>query len=553
MSDGQGSLFDKPENAATFDGGGLKDGPLGRLMDDNFIRYASYVIRDRAIPDLADGLKPVQRRILHSLHENDDGKFIKVANIVGHTMQYHPHGDASIGDALVTLVNKGLLIEGQGNFGNVLTGDPAAAARYIECRLTDLARNHLFQNDLTQFSPSYDGRRKEPVSLPSRLPLLLMMGADGIAVGLSTRVLPHNFIELLEAQIAILDKKPFTVVPDFRQGGLMDAAEYENGTGRVRVRSRIDRRGDDALVVRSVPPTVTTDSLIASIETAAKKKSLKLKAINDFTAENVEIEILLAADQDPEKTIQWLYAFTQCEVALASRIVVIDRERPVEMNLEQVLKANTRTLVKTLRRQLEARNRDCLARLHHLTLVQLFVEERVYKRIEECTSYPAVQKAVLDGVSAFRKQLRRDVTGKDVEMLLGIKIKKISRYDMDKNRKEIGDLEKELLTIEKHLEAIVPYTKRYLRSLIREFAATHPRRTEIQSFDTIEKRDLTASELTLQHDAEKGYVGHGIEGAPVLTCSSLDKVLVVFGDGRYKVMTPPEKLFVEGLQHCDLL
>lgn len=545
MSDGQGTLFEEPEKCP--------DGPLRRLMDDNFLRYASYVIRERAIPDLADGLKPVQRRILHSLSEKDDGKFIKVANIVGHTMQYHPHGDASIGDALVALVNKGFLIEGQGNFGNVLTGDPAAAARYIECRLTDLAREHLFQKELTRFVPSYDGRREEPVALPARLPLLLMTGADGIAVGLSTRILPHNFIELLHAQIAILDRKPFEVVPDFRQGGVMDPAEYDNGTGRVRVRARIEQRGQQALVVSSVPPGVTTESLVASIEAAAKKKSLKLKAINDFTAENVEIEIVVGPDQDLTQMTQWLYAFTQCEVALASRIVVIDRERPVEMTVEQVLRANTRSLVKTLRRDLEARCRDRLTRLHHLTLVQLFVEKRIYKQIEECKTYPAVQGAVHDGIMAFRDRLRRDVTGKDIEMLLGIKIKRISRYDLERNRREIGEIEKELVTIQKYLDAMVPYTKRFLKSLIREYADRYPRRTEILSFEAIEKRDLTASELTLQHDTDKEYVGHAISGTPLLQCSSLDKLLIVFGDGRYKLMHPPEKLFVEGLQHCNLL
>ena len=272
--------------------GWREDGRLRRLIDDNFVQYAAYVIRDRAIPELTDGLKPVQRRILHSLRENDDGKFVKVANIVGHTMQYHPHGDASITDALVTLVNKQYLVEGQGNFGNLLTGDPAAASRYIECRLSELARNELFNDELTRFVASYDGRRKEPVTLPAKLPLLLMMGADGIAVGLSTRVLPHNFVELLQAQIAILQKKPFELLPDFRQGGLMDAAEYEQGTGRVRVRARIEAE-DGVVTVRSVPYGTTTDSVMASIEAAARKKKLALKSIDDFTAGAVEIRIVL--------------------------------------------------------------------------------------------------------------------------------------------------------------------------------------------------------------------------------------------------------------------
>jgi topoisomerase-4 subunit A len=549
-----GGGADGPGGGTTSGGGGWReDGHLRRLIDDNFIQYASYVIRDRAIPDLADGLKPVQRRILHSLQENDDGKFIKVANIVGHTMQYHPHGDASIADALVTLVNKRYVIEGQGNFGNLLTGDPAAASRYIECRLTDLARQHLFNAELTRFVPSYDGRRKEPVALPAKLPLLLMMGAEGIAVGLSTRVLPHNFGELLVAQIAILQKKPFEIFPDFRQGGMMDVSEYADGTGRVRLRSHIEVRSSNTLVIRSVPYGATTDSVIASIEAAAKKKSLRIKSINDFTAEAVEIEIVLAPDQDPDKTIQALYAFTQCETALASRIVVIEKNRPVEMTLSEVLKANTRTLVKTLKRELEAERRNLLEQLHHKTLVQIFVEHRIYKRIEQCKTYPDVQRAVLDGVTEHRELLRRDVTTKDVEMLLGVKIKRISLYDMNKNRKDIEDILAGIATAEKNLGDLTAYAIRFLRGLIKKYAGSYPRQAEIVGkFDAIAVRKLTANELTLHHDADKGYIGHDVSGDELFQCSSLDKLMVVWGDGRYKVMNPPDKLFVENLQHCAI-
>jgi topoisomerase-4 subunit A len=546
VSDGQSDLF--ANDGAT---GWRADGHLRRLIDDNFLQYASYVIRDRAIPDLVDGLKPVQRRILHSLKENDDGKFIKVANIVGHSMQYHPHGDASIGDALVALTRKGFLIEGQGNFGNIFTGDPAAAARYIECRLTPLARENLFNEELTEFVPSYDGRKKEPVFLPAKLPLLLMMGAEGIAVGLSTRVLSHNFIELLEAQIAILEKKPFELLPDFVQGGRMDASEYDKGAGRVRVRSTIDVVDARSLTIRTVCPGVTTDSLIASIEAAAKKKNLRIKSINDYTAEAVEIEIALGQDQDPEKMKQALYAFTLCEVALSSRIVVIDRDRPVEMNVESVLRANTKHLVKTLRRELEAERRHLLDKLQHMTLVQIFVENRIYKRIEEQKTYAAVQKAVLEGVNEHRALLRRDVTGNDVEMLLGIKIKRISRYDMDKNRKDIEIILTGLETVDKNLENLTAYAKRFLRGLIRQYAKAHPRRTELARFDQIEVRDLTATELTLSYDPEKGYLGHAVTGDELFLCSSLDKLVFVQADGRYRVVNPPDKLFVgKELAYC---
>lgn len=307
-------------------------GPLKDLVNQNFLQYASYVIRDRAIPDLDDGLKPVQRRILWSLHEKDDGRFIKVANIVGYCMQYHPHGDASIGEALVALANKQYLIEGQGNFGNLFTGDGAAAPRYIECRLTELARGEMFCDELTELVPSYDGRNEEPVTLPCKLPLLLMLGADGIAVGLSTHILPHNFIELLEAQVAILAKKPFEVLPDFQQGGLMDVSEYDRGQGRVRVRAVIEEKAKDVLAIREIPYGTTTDSLIASVEDAARKKKIKIKSIQDFTAEKIEIEVQLQPDEDPEKARQALFAFTQCEVALSSNIVVIRDRRPVVMN-----------------------------------------------------------------------------------------------------------------------------------------------------------------------------------------------------------------------------
>jgi len=526
-------------------GGWREDGDLRRLIDDNFIRYASYVIRDRAIPDLIDGLKPVQRRILYSLKEKDDGKFTKVANIVGHTMQYHPHGDASIADALVTLTKKRFLIEGQGNFGNVLTGDPPAASRYIECRLTELARENLFNDELTKFVPSYDGRNKEPVLLPAKLPLLLMMGAEGIAVGLSTRVLPHNFIELLEAQIAILDKKKFNVFPDFQQGGLMDVSEYAKGTGRVRLRSRVDVTGPRQLTVRSVPPGVTTDSLIVSIEAAAKKKNLKIKSIDDYTAESVEIAIALGQEQDAEKMKRALFAFTSCEVVLSSRIVVIDGDRPVELDVEQVLRSNTRHLVKTLKRELEAERRSLLDKLHFMTLVQIFVENRIYKRIEESKTYPDVQRAVLDGVNEHRDLLRRDVTGNDVEMLLAIKIKRISRYDMNRHRKGIEDILAGLETVDKHLSDLTGFTKRFLRALIRKYRDAFPRRTEMDAFDQIEVRDLTAHELTLRHDCEKGYIGHAVEGEELFLCSSLDKIVVVSGDGRYRVVSPPERMFVD--------
>lgn len=523
----------------------LGEGPLHRLMDGNFLQYASYVIRDRAIPEIEDGLKPVQRRILYSLNQNDDGRFIKVANIVGYTMQFHPHGDASIGDALVTLVNRGYLIEGQGNFGNIHTGDPAAAARYIECRLTDLAATQLFNDDLTDFIPTYDGRRKEPVVLPAKLPLLLMLGAEGIAVGLSTRILPHNFGELLQAQIAILQKKKFDLIPDFPQGGLMDMRDYDQGRGKVRLRAVIDQKDESTLVIRELPYGVTTESLIASVEDAIKKGKIKTKAIRDYTAEKVEIEIALPADADISQAIQTLYAFTQCEVSVSLRPIVIRDQRPVELTVHDILRHNTQRLVNLLRRELQIERRKIDEALQAASLVRLFILHRIYKRIEECTTAAAVRDAVLDGLAPFRDQLRRDITRADLDMLLAIPIRRISLYDLQKSRKEEDDLLADFDAVEKNLADVTAYTIRYLKNLYRDYADLHPRRTRTASFDAIEMRELTAREHHVVLDREKGYLGYGIAGEPLFHCSSYDKIILVWDDCRYRVIPPPEKLFVD--------
>lgn len=533
------------EPVAHVDEKDLGDGPLHRLMDGNFLQYASYVIRDRAIPELDDGLKPVQRRILHALNEKDDGRFIKVANIVGHTMQYHPHGDASIGDALVTLVNRGYLIEGQGNFGNIHTGDPAAAARYIECRLTDLAATQLFNDDLTDFIPSYDGRNQEPVVLPAKLPLLLMLGADGIAVGLSTRVLPHNFGELLQAQVAILQKKPFKLIPDFLQGGLIDAREYDEGRGKVRCRAVIDQKDEATLVIRELPYAVTTETLIASIEDAAKKGKLKTKAIRDYTAGKVEIEIALAPEADIQQAIQALYVFTQCEVSLSLRPIVIKEQRPVEMSVHDILRHNTKRLVELLRKELQIERKKIDEALQAASLVRLFIVNRIYKRIEECKTAPEVRQAVLDGLAPFRDQLRRDISAADLDMLLAIPIKRISLYDINKSKKEEDDLLADFAAVEQNLTDVTAYTIKYLKNLYRDYADLFPRKTKEAKFDAIEVRELTAEEHAVSLDREKGYLGHAVSGEPLFRCSSYDKLILVWNDCRYRVIPPPDKLFVD--------
>jgi topoisomerase-4 subunit A len=530
------------------------EGPLKRLMDQNFLQYAAYVIRDRAIPDLDDGLKPVQRRILFSLHQNDDGKFIKVANIVGYCMQFHPHGDASIGDALVTLANRQYFIERQGNFGNLITGDPAAAPRYIECRLTELARAEVFNDALTEFIPSYDGRKKEPVILPAKIPILLMLGAEGIAVGISTRILPHNFSELINAQINILNKQPFQVLPDFPQGGLMDARAYNNGRGHVLVRALIEKKNEHTLAIREIPVGTTTDTLIASIEDAAKRGKIKIKSIHDFTAESAEIEIHLPPEEELERAMETLYAFTQCQVQIPSRIVVIRDNKPVEMDVPAILKHNTSQLVNILKRELQRKRRNLIEDKHHKTLIRLFVENRIYKSLETCETPEEAQQSVRDGLQPYREELQHDITHEDIENLLGIAIRRISLFDLEKNRKEIEQINSELGEVELDLSGIVPYAVRYLRGLLRKYGADYPRRTRMAVFGEISERDLTASELTIQYDRQKGYIGHKISGDPLTICSPLDRLLLIWKDGRCKVVAPPDKLFVDSsLIYCEIL
>jgi topoisomerase-4 subunit A len=523
----------------------LPEDPLKDMVNDNFLQYASYVIRDRAIPQLEDGLKPVQRRILHALSEKDDGRFNKVANIVGHAMQYHPHGDASIEEALVNLVNKSYLIEGQGNFGNLYTGDPPAASRYIECRLTELARQEIFNPKLTVDTPSYDGRNREPLILPSKLPLLLMLGSEGIAVGLSTRILPHNFIELLKAQVAILQEKRFKLVPDFPQGGLMDASEYDRGNGKIKLRAKIEKRDSNKLVIREIPFSTTTESVIASIEEAVRKRRIKIRSLSDFTAAQVEILVTLSPGEDPEKAIAALYHFTQCEVTIHSNIVVIRGERPVQMDVEEVIRFNTAQLLSLLKQELELRRTELQDDLHWKSLIQLFIENRLYKRIEECETYEAVQQAVLKGLQPFRPQLTRDLTMEDVEMLLSLQIKRISKFDLKKNEDEKFKINQELKEVERRLKRLTNYAIEYLQRLIEKYSKQYKRKTQFTTAEEIDVRELTANELAIAYDSERGFLGYQVKAEPAFRCSPLDRLLLVWDTGRYQMIAPPDKLFVD--------
>jgi len=529
-------------------------GPMRELYDYNFRQYSAYVICSRAIPAVEDGLKPVQRRIMHSLWEKDDGRYTKVANIVGHAMQYHPHGDASIGDAIVVLANKlwgegkGYLIDGQGNYGSLYTGMPHAATRYIECRLTDLARKEVFNRKTTVFVPNYDGRKEEPVYLPAKIPLLLMMGADGIAVGLSTAILPHNFIELLEAEICLMQKKPFELYPDFQLGGIMDVSEYQDGLGKVKVRARIEPEEKSKLVITELPWGETTDSLSASIEDAIKKKKVQVRKIHDLTSETVRIELELQTGASQEKTMTALYAFTNCEKSIASRPIVLDEGRPRLMSVTDILKKNVERLMALTKKELEIRLGELDDLFHARTLDRIFIEERIYKRIEKEKTYEGVQKTVIDGFKPFRSELRRDVTGEDVERLLKLQIRRISQFDIDKNRQEIEAVKKEEKEVQDNLAHLKAFVVKYLKGLIKAYQKKYPRCTKIAkaAFKQVDVKAITACELTIRWDKENHYIGSGIRGGEELfKCSSLDELILIWKDGRFRKVQPEDKIFVD--------
>jgi len=540
--------------ASTAASGLTGHGPMRDLYDFNFRAYSAYVICDRAIPAVEDGLKPVQRRIMHSLWEKDDGKYTKVANIVGHAMQYHPHGDASIGDAIVVLANKlwgegkGYLIDGQGNYGSLYTGMPHAATRYIECQLTELARKEVFNKKTTDFVPNYDGRKEEPVYLPAKIPLLLMLGADGIAVGLSTSILPHNFIELLEAEICCIQKKKFQLFPDFQLGGIMDVSEYEDGLGKVKVRAVIENEDKNRLVITELPWGETTESLSNSIEEAIRKKKVAVRKIHDLTAAEVRIELELATGATQEKVKQALYAFTTCEKSISSRPIVLADGRPRLMTVTQIVQHNADRLMFLTKREQEIRLGELDDAFHARTLDRIFIEERIYKRIEAEKTLEGVQKTVVEGFKPFRKELRRDVTVEDVDRLLKIPIRRISQFDINKNRQDIEEILAEEKQVKDNLDHLRAFTVKYLKGLVSAYKKKYPRCSKIAdgAFVQADVRKLTASELTIRYDKENHYVGSGIRnGDELFKCSSVDKLLLVWKDGRYKMCPPDDKIFVD--------
>jgi topoisomerase-4 subunit A len=517
------------------------------MYSDYFLDYASYVILERAVPHLLDGLKPVQRRILHSLDELDDGRYNKVANVVGNTMKYHPHGDQSIGDAMVQLGQKDLLIDTQGNWGNTLTGDGAAAPRYIEARLTKFALEVVFNPKTTQWIPSYDGRNKEPLTLPVKFPLLLAQGVEGIAVGLACKILPHNFNELVAASIAVLRDEPFTLLPDFPTAGIMDASDYRDGLrgGKVRVRARISTEKKGMLRITEIPFGTTTGALMDSIVAAADKGKIKIAKIEDNTAAHADILVHLPAGMDAETSRDALYAFTDCEQALSPNACVIAEGKPQFLGVSEILRRSTHQTRDLLKLELEIKLGELGEKWHFSSLEKIFIENRIYRDIEECETWEAVLKAIDDGLQPFKKLLKREVTAEDLVRLTEIKIKRISKFDSFKADEEIRGIEKALEETEKNLRNLTRFTIRWYEELGKKYGAERNRRTEIASFERVDRMQVVAATETLYLDAKNGFAGYGLKKEdPVEKCSTIDDLITFTQDGKMRVLKVAEKVFV---------
>ena len=517
------------------------------MYKDWFLDYASYVILERAVPAIEDGFKPVQRRIMHSMKDLDDGRYNKVANIVGHTMQYHPHGDASIGDAIVQIGQKELIIDMQGNWGNILTGDGAAASRYIEARISKLGHDILYSPKITEWQASYDGRKSEPINLPVKFPLLLAQGAEGIAVGLSTKVLPHNFNELIDASIKILKGKPFTLYPDFPTAGIADVSNYNDGMrgGRVRVRAKIAQLDKQTLVVTQIPFSTNTSTLIDSILKANEKGKIKVKKIEDNTAAEVEILIHLYPGVSPDKMIDALYAFTACETSVAPLGCVIENNKPLFIGVSDMLKISTSRTVTLLKRELEIQLGELQENWHFLSLERIFIENKIYRLIEEETTRDGVIAAVDKGLKPFVQNLKRAVTEEDILRLLDIRIMRISKYDSNKAQEKIEALEGEIEKVKHNLEHIINFTVDFFQKLKDKYGKGRERQTELRNFDTIEATKVVLRNTKLYVNKEEGFIGTGLKKDEyVADCSDIDDVIVFLRDGKMMVTRVDEKKFI---------
>lgn len=522
-------------------------GSLSGLYQDWFLDYASYVILERAVPDIRDGLKPVHRRIMHSMKEMDDGRYNKVANIIGNTMKYHPHGDASIGDALVQLGQKELLVDTQGNWGNVLTGDSSAAPRYIEARLSKFANDVVFNPKTTQWTPSYDGRNNEPIALPVKFPLLLTQGVEGIAVGLASKILPHNFVELIDASIRHLEGKDFDLVPDFQTGGMMDASRYNEGVrgGKIRLRARIEKLDKKQLVITELPATTTTSSLIESIVSANDKGKIKIRKIEDNTADKVEIVIQLATGVSPDQTIDALYAFSNCEVSISPNTCVIDNNKPEFISVKKILRRSTDQTKELLKKELEIRLRELMEQWHFSSLEKIFIQNRLYRAIEEAESWEMAISNIAEALVPFHSIFKREITQDDILRLMEIKIKRISKYNEFKADEHLKNIEDEIKEVENNLSTINDFTIAYFKEIKRKYGKGRERKTEIRDFENIDAAVVAASNVKLYVNYEEGFIGTSIKKEEFVTeCSDIDDIIVFRENGTFQITKVDDKTFV---------
>lgn len=524
------------------------------LFDQNFIQYASYVIRDRAIPEIIDGFKPVQRRIIHTLIKTDDGRFTKVANVVGKVMAYHPHGDASIYTALVNLANKELFIDKQGNFGNLYTGDSASAGRYIECRLRSITKDILNINPaITEYVDTYDAREKEPVAFKAKLPLVLIMGAEGIAVGMSTQIMSHNIHEVIEAEKACLRGEKFQLFPDFATGGLIDCSEYKDGLGKIIARAKLDTSDEKKIIITELPYGSTSESLKESIEKAARNGKVKISSINDYTADKVNIEIKLPRGVYVKDVVDSLYAFTDCEKTVYCNLLVIKDNMPVQMTCTEVIQYHAKQLTQILHDELELEKAELFEKMHLRTLERIFIEERIYKAIEEMKTEAAVNKAVKDGFVPFAAELIRPVNDSDIEHLLKIPIRRISLYDINKNRKEVQAINARIREINKLLKHIVEYAISYLDGIEAKLdPAMFKRMSTLTNIKTVDVKTVVKRDTPLKYNEKDGYLGTQVSGGvELMRITPFDRILYVRKSGIYSVTEAPDKVFVgPELRYC---
>ncbi len=520
---------------------------VGGMYKEWFLDYASYVILERAVPDLMDGLKPVQRRILHSMFDLEDGRYNKVANIVGHTMQYHPHGDASISDAIVQVGQKELLIDMQGNWGNIYTGDRAAASRYIEARLSKFALEVVFNPKTTNWQLSYDGRKKEPIHLPVKFPLLLAQGAEGIAVGLSTKILPHNFNELIDGSVKYLKGRSFKLFPDFQTGGSIDVSNYNDGNrgGRVKVRATVEKYDKNTIIIKEIPYGTTTASLIESIIKASEKGKVKIKKIEDNTSAEVEILVYLPSGASIQKTIDSLFAFTQCEVSISPLCCIISDNKPQFLGVRDILKISTDNTKDLLKKELEIQLNELENQWHSISLERIFIENRIYRDIEEKTTWDEVLSTIDSGLEPFKSKLKKDVTVDDIKKLTEIPIRKISKFDLDKVKDKLDSIEVNIEEVKNNLNHLVDYTIQYFTHLKKHYGKDRKRKTKIDEFDELDKKTISIKNYKLYVNKAEGFVGTSLKKDEfVCDCSDLDDVIVFTSDGIMKVVKVDSKLFV---------